>query len=127
MREKRRFIRFYIALKVNYILQKDPKTEKIGTTKDVSAGGLQLLTSEQLEAGGKVDLKIFLPDALNPVHLKGVVMWSKELGQAKGPAHSHSAGIEFGKIEEDNKNTFLKFLCGQMYEKTGDKKPGDNA
>lgn len=127
MREKRRFIRFNIALKVNYILQKDPKTEKTGTTKDVSAGGIQLLTGEQLEAGNKVDLKIFLPEALNPVHLRGVVMWSKELGQGKGSTHSHSAGVEFSRIEEDNKNTFLKFLCDLMYEKTGDKKPADNA
>lgn len=121
MREKRRFIRFDIALKVNYILQHDTKTEKTGITKDVCAGGIQLLTSDALETGSKVELKIFIPEALNPVHLKGAVTWTKEISPGKGP--SHSAGIEFGKIEEDNKNTFLKFLCDLMYEKIGNKKP----
>ncbi|MBU1913307.1 MAG: PilZ domain-containing protein [Candidatus Omnitrophica bacterium] len=120
MREKRRFIRFDIALKVSYIIRKDPKVEKIGTTKDVSAQGMQLLTGDKLEAGDKVDLKIFVPEALNPAHMKGIVVWSIESGPAK--SHSYSSGIDFEKIEEDNKNTFLKFLCDLMYAKIGDKK-----
>lgn len=120
MREKRRFIRFAIALKVAYIVQRDPKTEKLGTTKDVSAQGMQLLTSDKLELGDKVDLKIFVPEALNPAHMKGIVVWSRELDSPK--SHSCNAGIDFGKIEEDNKNTFLKFLCDLMYAKIGDKK-----
>ncbi len=120
MREKRRFIRFSIALKVAYIVQKDPKTEKLGTTKDISAQGMQLLTSDKLELGEKIDLKIFVPEALNPAHIKGIVAWSRELVSQK--SHSYSAGIDFGKIEEDNKNTFLKFLCDLIYAKVGDKK-----
>jgi len=120
MREKRRFIRFDIALKVAYIVQKEPKTEKIGTTRDVSAAGMQLLTSDKLESGDRVEFKIFVPEALNPAHLKGMVIWSKESEPSRG--HSYSAGIDFDKIEEDNKNTFLKFLCDLMYEKIGNKK-----
>jgi len=120
MREKRRFIRFNIALKVAYIVLRDPKTEKLGTTKDVSAAGMQLLTGDKLEMGDKVDLKIFVPDALNPAHLKGIVAWTRDLEPAG--THSYSTGIDFGKIEEDNKNTFLKFLCDLMYAKIGKKK-----
>ena len=112
MREKRRFIRFDIALKVAYIVQKDPKVEKFSTTIDVSAQGLRLLTSDMLELGDNVDLKIFLPDALNPAHVRGIVVWSKEL--EAGASHPYSTGIDFEKIEEDNKNTFLKFLCSLM-------------
>ncbi len=120
MREKRRFIRFNIALKVAYIIPKDPKIEKLGTTKDVSAQGMQLLTSDKLETGDKIDFKIFVPDALNPAHMKGIVVWSREMEFPK--SNSYSAGIDFGKIEEDNKNTFLKFLCNLMYAKIGEKK-----
>ena len=120
MREKRRFIRFDIALKVAYIVQRNPKAEKLGTTKDISAAGMQLLTGDKLELGDKVDLKIFVPDALNPAHLKGIVVWTKDLEPAG--RHSYGIGIDFGKIEEDNKNTFLKFLCDLMYEKIGKKK-----
>jgi len=52
--------------------------------------------------------------------MKGVVVWSIESGSSK--SHSYSSGIDFEKIEEDNKNTFLKFLCDLMYAKIGEKK-----
>jgi len=117
MREKRRFIRFEIALKINYAIQTEPKIEKTGKTKDVSSGGMQLLTEERLEPGSRLGLKVFIPEALNPAHLNGTVLWSKEIPSTKKA--SYSAGIEFGKIEEDNKNTFLRFLCDLMYRKIG--------
>lgn len=113
MREKRRFIRFEIALKVAYIVRKEQKIEKFGTTRDISVQGIQLLTSDKIKPGDKLDLKIFLPEALNPAHIRGIAIWSKEQDAAK--SHSYSAGIDFEKIEEDNKNTFLNFLCGLMY------------
>jgi len=122
MREKRRFIRFNIALKAAYIVQKEPKIENMGTAKDVSASGMQLLTAENLLPGVKLDLKVFLPEALNPVHLKGVVVWTEKIEPRKDL--SYSSGINFDKIEEDNKNTFLKFLCDLMYEKIGRKGSG---
>lgn len=119
MREKRKFIRFDIPLKVNYILLSEPKIEKTGMTKDVSAGGMKLLTEEKLETGKRIEFKIFIPEALNPAHLNGIVLWSKTVPAAAGKRLSYSAGIEFGSIEEDNKNTFLKFLCTLMYKKLG--------
>jgi c-di-GMP-binding flagellar brake protein YcgR len=114
MTEKRQFIRFDIALKAAYIVQKKPKIEKFSSTKDISAQGMQLLTGEKLESGDRIDLKLFIPEALNPIHLKGVIAWSKDLPVGTA-GYTHSAGISFEKIEEDNKNTFLKFLCGLMY------------
>jgi c-di-GMP-binding flagellar brake protein YcgR len=122
MREKRRFIRFEISLKVNYTIQKEPKLEKTGITKDVSAGGIQLLSEDKINVGNKIELKIFIPEALNPVHLSGIALWSHEAAQDKKPCFC--TGIEFGKIEEDNKNTFLKFLCDLMYRKIGERKGG---
>lgn len=120
MREKRRFIRFEIALKVAYIVQEEPKIEKFGTTRDISAQGMQLVTSDKIKPGDRLDIKIFLPESLNPAHIRGVAVWSKEPDAAR--SDSYSSGIDFEKIEEDNKNTFLSFLCGLMY--IGDKKEG---
>jgi len=122
MREKRRFIRFDIALKVNYTVQKDPKTEKTGMTKDISAGGMQFLTEEKIDVGSRLDLKMFIPEALNPAHMNGIALWSKEA--RSNERLSYCAGIEFGKIEEDNKTTFLRFLCDMLYEKLGKQRQG---
>ncbi|MBU1148030.1 MAG: PilZ domain-containing protein [Candidatus Omnitrophica bacterium] len=122
MREKRRFIRFNIALKVLYVIRKEPREEKTGITKDVSAGGLELLTKEKMMPGSKMEITIYIPEALNPVHLNGTIVWSKETnGDEKS---SYSTGVEFGKIEEDNKSTFLRFLCNLMYKRLGKKKGG---
>lgn len=119
MKEKRRFIRFDIALRVNYIVQakKETRLMKTGVTKNISAEGMQLLTEEKLEVGNKLEIKILVPEALNPVHLKGRVLWTKEAPSEK--EHSYNSGIEFAEIEEDNKNTFLKFLCDLMYGTMG--------
>ncbi|MBU1853924.1 MAG: PilZ domain-containing protein [Candidatus Omnitrophica bacterium] len=117
MKESRRFLRFDVALKVDYMLQGEPKIERTGSTKDVCAEGMQLLTEEKLQKGDKLEFKLTVPEALNPVHLNGNVMWSKEMSSEQ--KLSYSSGVEFGDIEEDNKNTFLKFLCNLMYLKTG--------
>ena len=122
MREKRRFIRFDISLKVNYTIQKNPKTEKTGMTKDISAGGMQFLTQEKIDVGSRLDFKMFIPEALNPAHMNGIALWSKETTTSKGL--SYCAGIEFGDIEEDNKTTFLRFLCDMLYEKLGKQRQG---
>ena len=111
MKEKRKFIRFETSVKVNYLSEKEPKIEKTGRTKNVNTGGIQLGTEEELTVGSKLELKIFVPGALNPAHLKGTVIWTK------GSEKTYTSGIEFGKVEEDNKNTFLKFLCELMYKK----------
>ncbi|MFC1621392.1 PilZ domain-containing protein [Candidatus Omnitrophota bacterium] len=122
MREKRRFIRFNIALKVLYVIRKEPREEKTGISKDISAGGLELLAKEKMTPGNKIALTLCIPEALNPVHLNGTIVWSKEVdGDDKS---SYSAGVEFGKIEEDNKSTFLRFLCNLMYKKLGKKEGG---
>jgi len=115
MKEKRNFIRFDIPLKVHYTVQGDPKIVKTGITKDVSAGGVQLLTEEKIDIGNKIDLTVFIPEALNPVHLAGIAVWVKEIRSEE--KSRYCTGIEFTKIEEDNKNTFLKFLCNLMYKK----------
>ncbi|MFA5389786.1 MAG: PilZ domain-containing protein [Candidatus Omnitrophota bacterium] len=114
MREKRRFIRFDVILKAAYVIQKEPKTEKTGVTRDISANGMQLLTGEKLMVGDRIHITLSVPGASNPVHIRAVIVWSRDLAEAVENC-LYSAGIDFEKIEEDNKNTFLRFLCSLMY------------
>jgi len=124
MKEKRKLIRFSISLKVEYTVDREPNIIKKGKSKDISAGGIHLITEERLRTGSKLALKLFIPDALNPVHLNGTVLSSKEIEINR--KLSYSENIEFGEIEEDNKNTFLKFLCNLMYGKIGKEKEVEN-
>ncbi len=121
MKERRRFIRFEEILKVRYIVQeKDQPVEKSGATKNLNAEGIQLVTNEPLAEGDSLELKIALPKAPNPVHIYGLVIWSEESKTETGPAYN--SGIKFIKVEEDNKNTFLRFLCELMSKKSNETK-----
>ena len=110
--ERRRYIRLSKPINISLML---PGKDKILRTvsKNISAVGVGFETKEKLEPGSALKLEIELPKAPNPVHILGKVIWSKRVGLEDGSPHS--TGIEFTKIEEDNKNTFLKYLCDITY------------
>jgi len=60
------------------------------------------------------ELKIDIPNALSPVHAKAKVIWKRKLSTENGAPFD--MGCEFTNIEEDNKNTFLKYFCDLLYE-----------
>jgi Tfp pilus assembly protein PilZ len=83
--------------------------------KNISPIGLRFETKKELKDGEKLELALELPDTKNPVHIQGKVVWRK-----KTSLEDHATfniGCEFIKIEEDNKNTFLKYFCDLMYGK----------
>jgi Tfp pilus assembly protein PilZ len=110
--EKRRYLRLNNTLEVEYIL---PNSDRIRTasTKDISALGLRFTVNENLEKGSPLEIKLKLPNVQNAIHASGRVAWSKKTGLED--KSSFEVGIEFLKIEEDNKNTFLKYLCDLIY------------
>lgn len=110
--EKRRFIRLEIPIKISYTSKNDNQIHE-AFSKDISAEGLRFLTNSSLKKDDELEIKLNINDAKNPVHVKGKVIWINESGSDK---ETFEVGIEFMEIEEDNKNTFLKFLCDVMYK-----------
>lgn len=111
--ERRKYIRLKTPISITYTA---PNTGIVhsSVTKDVSADGLRLETKARgLEKGSVLELKLELHGANSPVHAKGKVVWIKRLSLEDGA--SCDIGIELTEIEEDNKNTFLKFLCDLIY------------
>ena len=105
-----------------------PESGKIHntSTKNISANGIRFETHDKaLEAESVIELKLTVPGAVNPVHAKGRVIWKRKLSlEDRAP---FDVGIEITGIEEDNKNTFLKFMCDLIYnlpegDKNADKK-----
>lgn len=111
--ERRRYIRLKTPVPVTYTA---PNTGIVhsSVTKDMSADGLRLETkARDIEKGSVLELKLELYGANNPVHAKGKAVWIKQLSlEDDAPC---DIGIELIEIEEDNKNTFLKFLCDLIY------------
>jgi c-di-GMP-binding flagellar brake protein YcgR len=111
--ERRKYIRLKAPVSVTFTV---PNTDIVhnSVTKDMSADGLRLETKTRgIVKGSVLELKLGLHGANNPVHAKGKVVWIKQLSlEDDAPC---DVGIEFIEIEEDNKNTFLKFLCDLIY------------
>jgi len=113
--ERRRHIRLVTPLNVTYAVAGNDKIVKV-VSKDISAVGVRFETKEKIDKGSIVELTLELPKASNPVHARGKLVWLKRVSLEDGSPYE--AGVEFIKIEEDNKNTFLKYLCDTIYNQT---------
>ena len=109
--EKRKYLRLNNALEIEYALSNSDRRYS-ATTKDISAVGLRLSTPQKLEEGSNIEITLKLPNAQSAVHASGRVAWSKK---ASPEDKMFDSGVEFLKIEDDNKNTFLKYLCDLIY------------
>jgi hypothetical protein len=111
--EKRRYIRLKTPIPLTYIVPDSGNTCN-SVTKDISADGLRFETTEKsLKEGSVIEFKLALPGANNPIHAKGRIVWKRRLSLEDNAPYD--LGVEFVEIEEDNKNTFLKFLCDLIY------------
>jgi c-di-GMP-binding flagellar brake protein YcgR len=111
--ERRRYIRLEVPLKVTYTI---PEHHKVYTSaaKNISADGMRFeARDKELKESTVVELKLEIPNISSPVHIKARVMWKSKLSLEDGAPFD--VGVEFTEIEEDNKNTFLRFLCDLIY------------
>lgn len=113
--ERRRYLRLTTPINVRFLVQGKDKILQT-MSKDISALGIRVEIKEKLEPQTTLDMVLELPRAANPVHAIGKVIWIKRLTLEDNS--SYDAGIEFTKIEEDNKNTFLRFLCDLIYSQS---------
>lgn len=111
--ERRKFTRYELPLKLSYILDGE-NIVHAGNTKNISSLGIRFESEKKLKEGTAVDLKFEVPKASNPVHAQGKLVWIKKLTLEDNSPFE--VGLEFLKIEEDNKNTFLKFMCDLAYK-----------
>ena len=111
--ERRRYVRLETPITVSYIA---PNSNTIlhASIKNISAAGIRFQTLERtISEGDTLAINLNIPQAINPVHAKGTVVWKRRISLEDGAPYD--LGIEFAAIEEDNKNTFLRFLCDLMY------------
>ena len=111
--ERRKYLRLPTPIKVTYTLFGDDRIHT-AVTRNISTDGISFQTRDKsLQEAGSIELKLDISDAGNPVHAKGTVIW-KRMSSLEDDA-PFDVGVGFSEIEEDNKNTFLKFLCDLMY------------
>ncbi|MDD5504895.1 MAG: PilZ domain-containing protein [Candidatus Omnitrophica bacterium] len=112
--EKRNYIRADVSVPIIIYVKKKNGPEKVNARAwNISASGMMVEAGDNFDTGIKVGIEITTPGSPNPVHCKGRIVWASE---GKIGKNGYSYGVEFISIEEDNKNTFLKFLCDLIYK-----------
>jgi hypothetical protein len=111
--ERRKYIRLKTPVPVTYTVI-ETGIAYSSAAKDLSAEGLRLESkTKDIKEGSLLELRLEIYGANNPVHAKGKVVWKKRTSLEDNAPYD--IGIELTKVEEDNKNTFLKFLCDLIY------------
>lgn len=88
--DKRRHERRGVLLRVDY----DGVDDLLGDfTENLSSGGTFVVTSRQMEIGSPVRLVLSFPGLLQPIHVDGVVRWSR--GGVEDTDLEPGIGIEF--------------------------------
>ena len=111
--ERRTYLRVVKPLNIRTISKQNVIQE--AQTKDISPRGFRFEAKKDiLDINEAIEVKLELPKAPGVIHARAKVAWKRKLSAESGAPSD--VGCEFTKIEEDNKNTFLKYFCDLLYE-----------
>ncbi len=118
--DRRRFLRLDVETKVS-ITATNLSSDKIeAMSKNMSVTGICFTSSEKVEVGAIVGLEIVLQEIHLPVHLDGVVAWSKETVVQSGEHDTiYDVGVKLINLDNTDEGKFLVYMCGKMMERVG--------
>jgi len=79
--ERRNFVRFARILPVK-IVNIETKEEASAQTHDLSAKGIGFITDKEMVKNSNLEIWVYIPDNMDPLHAVGRVAWSKKVGIA---------------------------------------------
>lgn len=110
-RERRRYKRFDTELDVKYRLLKSLNSHSSTNGKNISKGGIAILTYEIFPKETILEIEISMPDSNSPINIKGKVAWCEEKGQLDSDGkRSFLAGIEFIDIKDEQQAKLSDYI-----------------
>ena len=101
--DQRRAPRLPLDVRVNYSF------DAIAHSKDISEGGICLITEEELAAGKMLNIQFILPENERKIQAIGKIMWCR-----KATEHYYESGIEFWDIADKDKEAIKRYLDGKI-------------
>lgn len=109
-KDRRKYARLKATAKVKYIVIGKPGTIQVSSV-NISAGGLCIVTEEQLALETPLQLGIKLPDIKDPIRALAKVVWQKEFVAAgKSPKVYFETGIEFTGTSDFDRFNLKRFV-----------------
>lgn len=102
MQERRRYFRYPVETLV--MLSPDENTTIVGTTMNLSEGGMALKCDRELQLNALVKLKFSLPAVKGEVDARATVVWKDPIGRA---------GIRFEKLSNTSREKLAEWLAIQ--------------
>ena len=106
-KDRRDFVRFSVDLRVQFL---DPVNNTRGEaqTKDISAKGIGMFTSEQLAPQTQLEMWVDVPNKAVPLYIKGKVVWSRPAEDNK-----YRVGICLDRADLIGVSHILKSIYGE--------------
>jgi c-di-GMP-binding flagellar brake protein YcgR len=117
--EKRKKDRLDLSFPVVYHLVKSASTkqELKARGRNMSQGGIRLVTKERMDLGATIYVKIVLPDSLEPVTGTAEVVWCEEK-DSEGKKEQH-AGLRFIELESKGQDLVTRFMTENIKKMSG--------
>jgi len=112
--ERRKYVRVKKEFPVKYSVGKESQLLKSGVTKNISAGGILLETSEKLHLETNLGLTINIPNLQKPINANGLVVWVKDSPKTDQTGKRFfDTGIKFLNLEPEKKDALLQYIWAQ--------------
>lgn len=113
MSEKRKFMRFDVAVEVEYMVPGNgAPIEGISVTRNLSREGMQISVNSKLLPGTELEIKLRIPEDAAPVYAKGDLVWV-EKAEAKTES---SSGVKFTQMSPFDRNRILDHVYKEWVE-----------
>ena len=125
--ERRKFPRIEKEIIVRYKILSTPEEQLDAKTKNISGGGVCLVTREKMNMETVVAMEIRFPQMNKPIVTTARVVWCSESKLGPNPAGHirFDNGIEFTQISEADREQIIKYVEVELKkEKGGDWKIG---
>jgi len=114
MNEKRNFKRRPITIDVNCDMSADQKGFD-PSTKDISVGGICLISKKAFPIGKIIEFKFAIPDFDKTIEVSGRIVWNEIVKNEKEEIFYN--GIQFVRIESEDRDLIGKYVDGATFER----------
>ncbi len=120
-RERRKFTRIKREIIVRYKILSTPEKQLDAKTKNISGGGVCLITREKMKLETVVAMEIKFPKMNKPILTTAQVIWRSESKLGPSPAgHTRfDNGIEFMQISETDRQQIIKYVEAELEKEKG--------
>lgn len=110
MKENRKYIRLKAPIGVVYKPIKKHKRQKahLSLVRDISGGGLKIMSKEDLRSGDLLDMEIQVPHLEESIHAIGEVVWFSHTKEKD--REIRQAGVRFRDIDAKDLHLILEYV-----------------